>query len=413
MADNFKTWTKGNTPKENTKLGDPYAVLKEDGTELDTANMTNEEFAAIRPGHIGGSGVAAILGISPWTTVTEYYSKFLGIDPKCKVEFNASAKELGHANEEFVAQKFVEYMKKYEKTDFELANDSRVFRNDKFPWAQVNLDRRIVKINGKKCDAILECKTTGFRNMHSIENYWKKGICPPYYECQVRFYMMTMNVEVAYICCCWGLTYDEMSVVKVERDAEQENNLILACEDFIECVEMGVEPEETNINSELYNNAYLRYNGEPDKEKKPVEFPLSALDAIKRAAELEKEIQKDQEKLEADMALQQDILKFLIPMFNGAEYGSVAEDDEDTGMRTVYGVKLKTPMKRAKFDEERFKKDHPDLWDAFSVTKLDTTALGKKEKKLKAEYTLPPEVNGEKTYSLVLSTKEIPIPKEN
>lgn len=404
------TWCKGNKPREKTPKGEPYAVVREDGSYLDTANMTEAEFTAIRPGHIGGSGVAAILGISPWTTITEYYDSFLGIEPKVKAVFNEDAKELGHENEEFVAQKFVSYMKKVFNMDIVLCNDSRVFRNDAYPYAQLNLDRRIVLVNGKKVDGILECKTTGFRNLHSIENYWKKGICPPYYEAQVRFYLKVMNLKWAYICCCWGLTYDEMAVIKIERDDAQDDLIIRACEDFISCVEMGVVPDETNPNSKLWNNYYLRQNGAPDPKAAPIEFPESTLSIVKSALNAQKTIEKKEQELEWAKANYQDILKSLLPLFGDAEYGSVSEDDELSGMRIIYGVKRKAPMKRAQFDEERFIKEHPELVDTYKKVSIDTTALGKKDKKLKAEYTLPPEVDGTKDFSFTLSTKEIPIP---
>ncbi len=405
------TWVKGNLSRENTKKGEPYAVVRNDGSYLDTANMTEAEFTAIRPGHIGGSGVAAILGISPWTTITEYYDQFLGIEPKVKASFNEEAKALGHENEEFVAQKFVGYMKRYHNIDVELCNDSRVFRNDEYHYAQLNLDRRIVKLGKKNTDMILECKTTSFRN-HSVDAYWKKGICPPYYECQVRFYLKVMNLKTAYICCCWGLTYDEMAVVKIERDDAQDDLIINACKDFIDCVDQGVIPDETNTNSALWNNYYLRQNGIPTVAKAPVEFPENTLDVVKAAERIQEEIGKDEEKLEADKKKLNDALKALIPLFDGAEYGSVSEDDTDNGVRHIWGVKLKAPMKRAKFDEDRFKTDHPDLFELYKKVTLDVTALGKKEKKLKAEYTLPAEIDGTKEYSFTLIKKELPIPQQ-
>ena len=401
-------WIKGNTSEENGK--NPYFVADEAGNAIETAEMTQEEFAAIRPGHIGGSGVASILGTSPWVTLTEYYNNFIEAEPKIKVEFNASAKQAGHDNEEFVAQRFVTYMKRYENTEIELLNDSRIFRNGAYPYAQVNLDRRIVKINGKKCDALLECKTTNFRNLHSINEYWKKGICPPYYEAQVRFYLMVMNMKVAYICCCWGLSDDEMAVIRIDRDESMEKIIDRACVEFVDCVDQGIIPEETNASSELFNNAWLRFNGAPDSEKKPVEFPPTVLDIVKKAQEIEEQIKADEEALEKHKAAQQDILKALLPLYDGAEYGSVAEDDESTGMRTIYGVKLKVAMKRAKFDEEKFKKECPDLWDAYKKETLDLTALGKKEKKVKAAYMLPAEVDATKGYKMEMNVKEIPIP---
>jgi len=401
---------KGNlTREEARKKGDPYAVLKADGTPLLTEKMTEEEFTAIRPGHIGGSGVSAILGISPWTSTTEYYDQFLNLQPKIKVNFNEDAKELGHENEEFVAQKFVSYMRRFHNIEVELLNDSRVFRNDEYPYAQVNLDRRIVKLGGKKVDMILECKTTSFRNSHSIDNYWKKGICPPYYECQVRFYLKVMNLKTAYICCCWGLTWDEMAVIKIERDDEADNAIIAACENFIDCVEQGVIPTEKNPNSELYMNYHLRLHGAPEKRKDPVELPDSIICTVQAAINLQQKITEVKEQLEAYERQYTDVLTGIIDLFEGADYGSVAEDDEDSNIRTIYGIKIEAPMKRAKFDEERFKAEQPALFEQYKKESVDTTLLGKKEKEIKAKYTLPAEVDGTKDYKFKITKKELPL----
>ncbi len=404
-------WITGNKKREEAKKKkEPYAVLKEDGTELDTANMTEEEFTAIRPGHIGGSSVSAILGISPWITITEYYDQFIGVKPIVNTEFNAEAKLLGHENEEFVAQKFVSYMKRFHHMDIELLNDSRVFRNDAYPYAQVNLDRRIVKVNGRKVDMILECKTTSVRG-GAPTRYWKKGICPPYYEAQVRFYLKVMKCKVAYICCCWGLTYDDMAVIKIEADEEQDKIIINACEDFISCVEQGVVPDETNTNSELWNNYYLRLNGAPDPEKKPVELPENTLDIVKEAERLQAVIEEDEAKLKADKKKRDDTLKAILPLLDGAEYGSVAEDDLENNIRFVFGVKAAAPMTKASFDHEKFAQDHPELFKQYMKVQVDTTALGKADKKLKAEYTIPPKVKGDGEWKFEVTKKEYELPK--
>ena len=65
-------------------------------------------------------------------------------------------------------------------------------------------------------------------------------------------------------------------------------------------------------------------------------------------------------------------------------------------------------MKRAKLDEERLEKELPDVYKKYVVEKFDTTTFGKKEKKLKAEYTLPAEPNPEKTPEYVLSKRDVP-----
>ncbi len=403
-------WVTGNrTREEARKKKEPYAVLKEDGTPLDTANMTEEEFTAIRPGHIGGSSVASILGISPWVTITEYYDQFIGIKPAVAVNFNEESKMLGHENEEFVAMRFVLYMKRYHNLDIELCNDSRVFRNDTYPYAQVNLDRRIVKVNGRKVDMILECKTTTWRG-GAIDKYWKKGICPPYYECQVRYYLKVMKCKVAYICCCWGLSYDEMAVVKIETDEKQDKLIINACEDFIDCVEQGIVPDETNNNSELWNNYYLRLNGAPDPDKKPVELPSNTLDIVKTAERLNAIIEKDEAKLEDDKKKFNDTLKALLPILDGAEYGSVAEDDTDNNVRLVFGVKVTAPMTKSAFDHERFAQEHPDLYEQYKKVQVDTAKLGKADAKIKSQYTIPPKVKGDGVWKFEISKREYELP---
>ncbi len=403
-------WITGNlTRDEAWKKKEPYAVLREDGTPLDTAIMTEEEFTAIRPGHIGGSSVSAILGISPWETITEYYDQFIGVTPAVQTKFNEEAKRLGHENEEFVAQRFVLYMKRFHKLDIELLNDSRVFRNDEYPYAQVNLDRRIVKVNGKKANMILECKTTTWRG-GAIDKYWKKGVCPPYYECQVRYYMRIMKCKVAYICCCWGLSYDEMAVIKIEADDAHDKLIFNACEDFIDCVEQGIIPDETNSNSALWNNYYLRLNGAPDPDKKPVELPDGTLDIVKAAERLKTIIEEDEARLEADKRKFNDTLKALLPILDGAEYGSVAEDDTDNNVRFVFGVKVSAPMTKSSFDHERFAQEHPDLYEQYKKVQVDTSKLGKADAKIKSQYTIPPKVKGDGEWKFEISKKEYELP---
>lgn len=408
-------WIKGNKTENEAIGNEPYYLQKADGTPYDTSVMSQEEFTEIRKPEIrgdrvGGSDIAVLLGLSPFKSSTELANELSGITPVEKEVKNEAILQAGHDAEEFVAQKFVSYMRRYEHTEFEIINDARIFRNKALPHAQANLDRRIVKINGKKCDAILECKTTNFRNMHTITEYWQKGICPPYYECQVRWYMMTMNVKVAYIVCCWGLQDSEMAVIKIE-DSEEQNRIIAnAVDDFFDCIEQGIIPDETNPNSELYNNCWLRYNGAPKPEVLPVEFPPTVLEAVKRASEINEEIEAAKKKVDELKSIQQDILKVLLPLYGGADYGSVAEDNEETGMRSIYGVSLKPHFKRAKFDEDRFRMERPDLWDAYKKEVLDLTELGKKEKKTKAEYTLPAEIDTEKPMDFKVSIKTIPIP---
>lgn len=427
----WETWTNGHDYKVKEENGikvlvpaenKPYPVVDENGTPIGTAKMTDAEFTAIRDGNvpgaikgpdissvvIGGSAAAIVMGVSPWTSRTEYANEKSGLfEPKVKHEFNSAAKEAGHVYEDAVAESFVKYMKRELKADVEIMNDDSIYRNTAYPFAQVNLDRRIVAINGKPCDGILECKTTSFRNVQALDK-WKAGICPEYYELQCRYYMAVMDVDFCYICCSWGFTAQEMAVVRIDRDKSIEKVLMEECQYFSDSIEQGIEVAETNQNTQLLVNFYQRLYGAPKKNKEPIELPESCINSVCAAIDLEEKIKEQEEVLDHLKSKKSEILANLYPLFkisdsDVAEYGSVRIDDN-----RVAGVKLDIPMKRAKFDEERFKIEHPDMYDKYSKMVFQATEFGKKEKKLKAEYTLPAEVNAEKQPDYSIIIREIP-----
>ena len=428
----YESWTNGHDysveEKDGEKVivpkdGKPYPVVNGDGKPIGTGSMTDEEFTAIRDGNvsgaikgpdlssvvIGGSAAAIVMGVSPWTTRTEYAIEKTGlVEPKVKHVFNSAAKEAGHAYEDAVAKSFVSYMKRELNADVEIVNDDSIYRNTAYPFAQINLDRRIVAINGKPCDGILECKTTSFRNVQAI-NKWLDGICPDYYELQCRYYMAVMDVEFCYICCSWGFTPDTMAVIRIDRDLGIEKTLMDECAYFADCIEQGIEVSENNPNEQLLVNFYQRLYGEPKKNKEPIELPETCLNTVLSAIELEKQIEEQTEVLKKLEDRKGEVLANLYPMFrvsNGdvAEYGSIRIDDEH-----VAGVKLKLPMHKAKFDEERFIKEHPDIYDQYTKKTFDLTEFGKKEKKLKSEYTLPAEVNAEKQAVYTVTVRDLPV----
>ena len=116
----YEEWTNGHDysieEKEGEKVliprdGKPYPVVDMEGKPIGTGNMTDEEFTAIRDGDvpgamkspelssvvIGGSAAAIVMGVSPWTTRTEYAIEKTGlVEPKVKHEFNSAAKAAGH-----------------------------------------------------------------------------------------------------------------------------------------------------------------------------------------------------------------------------------------------------------------------------------------------------------------------------
>lgn len=73
---------------------------------VDTANLSRDEWLAYRRHGIGGSDVAAVLGISPFRTARDIYYDKLNIASAEDNESNWVALEMGHLLEDLVARIF-------------------------------------------------------------------------------------------------------------------------------------------------------------------------------------------------------------------------------------------------------------------------------------------------------------------
>lgn len=409
------------------------------------------------PFTIGGSSTASIMGISPWVTATELFDKLSGIKPKVSASFNEENKIAGHVFEPFVALNFLRWMKRYmPKVRFSLQKDIfrdiRPFLGDfigkrsaeaidqlldkvfekmiakwginpnnmfqcgdrdangrlEYPWAVANIDGLIEVIhkNGKKERAIWEAKTTSPRNVEAIK-HWQEGIVPPYYMTQLQYYMKILNVDYAYITCCWGFLLDDMVVLKVDRDEEYIETMFSAITDFVDMIETGCTPDPASEDQELLANYYVRKFGAPKSSVPSVELPESCEEAVLHAKILSAEISAAEEKLKDLKKQASGIYNQLLPIYGQAEYGQYRISDTQ-----VIGIKLVTPMKRAGFDEAGFKQRYPNLYEeCLDEPRLNLTLLGKRYAKEKGEYVIPPEVNPDSvtgpTYKLTV--RDIPI----
>ena len=82
-------------------------VTYEPEVVVDTADLSREDWLAYRRLGIGGSDVAAIMGISPFATIRDLYNDKTGVLPLIdEEESNWVAKEVGHRLEDLVAEIF-------------------------------------------------------------------------------------------------------------------------------------------------------------------------------------------------------------------------------------------------------------------------------------------------------------------
>ncbi|MGN1152884.1 MAG: lambda-exonuclease family protein, partial [Candidatus Gastranaerophilaceae bacterium] len=100
-----------------------------------------------RRNYIGGSDIAAVMGMSRWKTQLQLWLEKTGeVEP---VDLSqVEAVQLGSELEEFVAQKFAK------ETGKQVRKQSKMYVHKDYPYMVAHIDRLITGT-----DEILECKT--------------------------------------------------------------------------------------------------------------------------------------------------------------------------------------------------------------------------------------------------------------
>ena len=190
---------------------------------VDTSDLPRDDWLNYRRRGIGGSDVAAILGVSPFRTARDiYYDKIgvVAIDPD---ESNWVQLEMGNLLEDLVAQIF------QKKTGYRVFKIHKMFYHVKYQFMLADVDYFVELPDGTI--ALLEIKTT---NYNAKDNWWLDGreIVPIYYELQGRHYMAVMDYDRVFFCCLYGNTEDEVIIREIKRDKDYEEELIYLEEAF-------------------------------------------------------------------------------------------------------------------------------------------------------------------------------------
>ena len=195
----------------------PEHIRQEPKVLVSTENLTEQEWLAYRRRGIGGSDVAAILGISPFRTARDLYDDKLNIASAADDAGNWVALEMGHLLEPLVARIFAK------KTGLEVFQIKKMFQHPQYPFMLADVDYFVRLPNGKI--VILEIKTT---NYNAREHWWKddEECVPVYYETQGRHYMAVMDMDEIFYCCLYGNNEDEVIIRHLYRDREYEQEMI-------------------------------------------------------------------------------------------------------------------------------------------------------------------------------------------
>lgn len=172
--------------------------------------MDNEQ----RMKTIGGSEIAAVMGVSRWETPLSLWAKKTG-KVECEDKSELEYVEIGIDLEDFVAKRFIK------KSGLNVRRDNRTFRHKTHDFLVAHIDRRVTG-----SDEILECKTCSAWKLKE----WDGDEIPVEYVMQVIYYLGMLGMKSGYIAVLIG--GQRFMYKKIEFDEELYNQMIARAVDF-------------------------------------------------------------------------------------------------------------------------------------------------------------------------------------
>jgi len=313
---------------------------------VDTAKLSYEEWLDYRRLGIGGSDAAVTQGQSPWSTRRDLYYNKIGIKPIVEEEDNFVAKEVGRLLEPLVAELF------RRKTGYKVYKDTNMYRHPDYPFMLVNLDYMVELPDGRK--AILECKTGSVYNA----DHWKDKNVPANYETQCRHEMAVMGIDTCFIAHLLGNSDSGFDYAQIDRDADQERDLIQVEEDFWQDVVNrevpSLEGEDAKLAIETLRKYVAANTAEP--AAKLSSFYAKTLQEIEALQEEKSAMEK------AVKSLEKRIKSMYVPIID--EMGSAVEGEciGSDGSRFLVNYK---PMAKTTVDAKKLKEEEPIVYERF------------------------------------------------
>lgn len=254
---------------------------------IDTAGMTNEHWLECRmhgplgdiPYTVGGSDVAAIFGVSPWTTPLELWLIKKGrIKPPEKS--NANQLQMGHLLEPIAAYWYEQ------KSGNAVTEDTNLYQHADHPYALANFDRRFIRASDGK-PGILECKSCTYHKAGD----WADDAIPLYYELQLRFYLAVADVDIGAFSAVWGNNPDnDLAMPEIVRDRVKEDMIFEKLEEWIWSLENDKPPTMQDVKPKLALESLARIYGSSQKSLPTVEFSSKYEKSLRKIATLQREL---------------------------------------------------------------------------------------------------------------------------
>ena len=269
----------------------------------DCTGMTNEMWLKCREhgpkGNIeytvGGSDVATIFGLSPWTTPLELWMVKKGL-MKPKSPPNPDQLAMGHMLEPIAAHFYAQ------RTGNTVTDDNYLYQHATLEYALANIDRRYKRKEDGE-GGVLECKSLTY---HKAAD-WADGAIPIYYELQLRYYLAVLDEKHGAFSALWGNNPEnDLATPHIERVQAKEDIIFEKLDRWIWSLRHDKPPTMEDVQPQLAMDALARIYGAGKKGLPTIEFPRKYEPQLREIAALQEEnaqlkgaIKKNEEAIEA------------------------------------------------------------------------------------------------------------------
>lgn len=269
----------------------------------DCTGMTNEMWLKCREhgpkGNIeytvGGSDVATIFGLSPWTTPLELWMVKKG-RMKPKSPPNPDQLAMGHMLEPIAAHFYAQ------RTGNTVTDDNYLYQHATLEYALANIDRRYTRKEDGE-GGVLECKSLTY---HKAAD-WADGAIPIYYELQLRYYLAVLDEKHGAFSALWGNNPEnDLATPHIERVQAKEDIIFEKLDRWIWSLRHDKPPTIEDVQPQLAMDALARIYGAGKKGLPTIEFPRKYEPQLRKIAALQEEnaqlkgaIKKNEEAIEA------------------------------------------------------------------------------------------------------------------
>lgn len=239
---------------------------------------TREQFLADRMTGIGGSDVAAILGLSKWRTPYQVWEEKTG---RKKPEASKELFHFGNVLEQVVADEFSA------RRGVKVQKRNQMIRSTDHPELVANIDRYIVG------GGVLECKTADKFTRHLWGDSASDEV-PEYYLTQVQHYMHVTGWHEGYLAVLIG--GNEYRDYEIPYDAELADYCAARCVEFWNNYVAKDVPPPLTASDDL-SNAFQWVSGSTITATPEIETLIEKIKELKSA-------KKEAETLEAELSAQ-------------------------------------------------------------------------------------------------------------